>query len=344
MSLRHLRTCPEISDADWEALVRRALWHHANPGWRETARGKSLGLVFFNPSLRTRTSMEVAAAQLGAFTTVLTPGTGTWDLEWRDGVRMDGAAAEHVREAIGVLSQYVDALGVRVFAALGEYAQDRDEAVLRAIQDAATVPVINLESAFYHPCQALADAAALRAHHGPAGGRRFVLAWATHPKPLPMAVPNSALLMAAREGHDVVVARPPEYALDAGVMETAHAFAAASGGSVSETDNLDAACDGADVVYAKAWGGPLAYSDPAGEAELRTAAYAGWRITDRHVASGAFMHCLPVRRGVVVDGSVLDGPRSIHLLQAGFRLHAAKAVLEGVLDGVEEWKKGGREG
>jgi N-acetylornithine carbamoyltransferase len=333
--LRHLTSWREVNDETWNGLVERAQHHHAHPTWTDAARGKALGLLFFNPSLRTKTAMEIAAAHLGAFPTVLTPGTGTWDLEWRPDVVMDGAAAEHIREAIGVLSQYVDALGVRAFASLTDYQQDADEHALRAIQDAASVPVINLESAFYHPCQALADAATLRTHFKGDGGhqKRFVLAWATHPKPLPMAVPNSALLMAAREGYDVVVARPPEYALDAGVMEAARGYATQHGREVVETDDLDAGCEDADVIYAKAWGGPLAYTDPAAEAALRRGPYVEWRITEQHMArtqDGVFMHCLPVRRGVVVDGAVLDGPRALHILQAAFRLHAHKAILEWV--------------
>jgi N-acetylornithine carbamoyltransferase len=328
--MTHLTDWQDVDGAAWEALVARALHHGAHPGWSDAARQRTLGLLFFNPSLRTRTSMEVAAAQLGAHTTVLTPGGGTWNLEWRPDVAMDGDAAEHVREAVGVLSQYVDALGVRVFASGTDYRQDKEELALRAIQEAASVPVINLESAFYHPCQALADAAVLRERHGgPGERRRFVLAWATHLKPLPMAVPNSALLMAAREGFDVTVARPEGYALDPDVMATARGY----GASVVETDDLEAACDGAHVVYAKAWGGPLAYADPERERDLRTREHRDWRIGERHMAataSGAFMHCLPVRRGVVVDGAVLDGPQAIHIRQAAFRLFAAKAVLEWV--------------
>lgn len=330
--MRHLTTCTALPDATWDALVARALHHYACPTRSNAARGRVLALLFFNPSLRTKTATEVAAAQLGATATVLTPGAGSWALEWRDGVVMDGAAAEHVREAVGVLSLYTDALGVRAFASLADYRQDADEAVLHAILRAASVPVLNLESAFFHPCQALADAAALRTHFGErGGGRRFVLAWATHPKPLPMAVPHSALLMAAREGFEVTVARPPEYGLDPDVMARARALAAAHGTTVTETDDLDAALEGAHVVYAKAWGGPLAYHDPDTEHALRTEAYAGWRITAARMnrtADGRFLHCLPVRRNVVVDDEVLDGPQALHLLQAAFRLHVAKAVLE----------------
>lgn len=279
--------------------------------------------------------MELAAAQLGAFSSTLTPGSGTWSFAFGDGVVMDRDEAEHIREAVGVLSRYFDALGVRVFASLTDYEQDRQEVLMKTIMDAASVPVINLESAFYHPCQALADAAAIthRLPDGPSS-RKFVLTWAYHPRRLPMAVPNSALLMAARLGMDVTVARPPEYTLDDGVMTLARRYAASFGRSISETNDMDEAFDGADIIYAKAWAGGLAYTNPDKEQRVRPG-YRDWRVTDRRMRmtrDGAFMHCLPVRRNVVVDDAVIDGPQAIHLDQAEFRLHAQKAILEYVWD------------
>ena len=262
--------------------------------------------------------------------TTIVPGQGTWAFEWRDGVVMDGDCAEHIREAIGVLSRYFSVLGVRAFATGTEYLADRGERYFRTILDAATVPVISLESAFYHPCQALADAAALHQRFGGAtSGRRFVLAWAYHPRALPMAVPNSALLMAARMGMQVTVARPDGYELDPDVMDRARQYAAACGQTVTEMANLQAAAVGADVIYAKAWGARLRYSDPDQEAHMR-AGHKEWRITQAlmdRTNRGAFMHCLPVRRNVVADDAVMDGPDAMHLLQAEFRLHAQVVIL-----------------
>lgn len=331
---RHLIDWQHIDDETWQRQLERAVAHYqAGKTYTQRAHGKSLALMFFNPSLRTRTSMELAGAQLGAHVTTLTPGQGTWQFAFERGAVMDGAEAEHIREAIGVLSRYYDALGVRVFASMKDYAADRDEHLMSAISEAAAVPLINLESAFYHPCQALADAATLLTHFdGDVRGRKFVLSWAYHPKALPMAVPNSALLMAARLGMEVTVARPEGYALDADVMARARADAERSGGRVSESSDQAAAFDGAEVIYAKAWGGPLVYTDPDGERERRTS-LRDWRVTEPLMArtrEATFMHCLPVRRNVVVDDAVLDGPRAIHLLQAEYRLHAQKAILEHV--------------
>ncbi|MDT0631113.1 N-acetylornithine carbamoyltransferase [Rubrivirga sp. S365] len=328
--MNHLTDWTDLPDAVWEACLDRARWHRAHPAWTRAAAGRALGLLFFNPSLRTRTSMDVAAAALGAHAVTLSPGQGVWGLEWRDDARMDGEAAEHVREAVGVLSRYVAALGVRTFATLADREADHADAAFRAVVAASSVPVVNLESARWHPCQALADAAAVCDTLGDPRGQKFVLSWAPHPKALPRAVPNSAVVMAARLGMEVVVARPPGFELDGDVLDFARQAAARSGGSVTESEDQHAALSGARVVYAKAWSGGAVYDDPGAEA-ARRAGHADWRITEAalgRTAGAAFMHCLPVRRGVVVDGDVLDGPNAVHLLQAEYRLWAQKAVLE----------------
>ena len=325
-----------VDDATWRRLVDRAVaLGREGAVYRDTMHGKSIGLLFFNPSLRTRCSMELAAVQLGAHATTLTPGQGTWQFAWDEGAVMDGNEAEHIKEAVGVLSRYYDALGVRLFAGFTDREADRTDARLHQFARYADVPVVNLESAAYHPCQALADAATITRERGDMRGKRFVLTWAYHPRALPQAVPNSALLMAARLGMHVTVARPDGFALDDGVMAQARSYANANGATLEETSDADAAYDGADVVYAKAWAGSMVYTDPEAEAAAR-AQHRDWRVTADRMArtdEGLFMHCLPVRRGVVVDGAVLDGPHARHLLQAEHRLHAQKAILEWVWGG-----------
>jgi len=295
----------------------------------DTLRGRVLGLIFMNPSLRTLASFQAGMAQLGGSTFVLTPGQGTWQLETRDGVVMDQEAAEHVREAIPVLAQYCDALGVRAFANGKHLDEDLGEGVLRAISDVAPCPLINLESAANHPCQALADWKTLD-DLGVSPRGRFVLSWAWHPKPLPLAVPTAALGMAARRGMDVVVARPEGFALPDSLMERARRAAAASGGSVSETTDYESAMRDADVLYAKSWQAPSVYGDAEAESKLR-AGLRTWCVREDWFSSARpdaiFMHCLPVRRNVVVADEVLDGPRSRVVRQAGNRLHVQKAVL-----------------
>lgn len=330
--MNHLFDWQDVGDEEWEALIARGIeFSRRGPVWEQRAAGKSVGLVFFNPSLRTRASMDLACSQLGGHALSLEPGTGTWGIEWRPGVTMDGSAAEHVTEAFGVLSRYFDALGVRVFAAGKDYDVDRKETVFRSMIKASRVPVINLESAFYHPCQALADAVTLqRRFDGNVAGRKFVLQWCCHPRALPMAVPNSTLLMATRLGFDVTLAHPPGFDLDEKVVQLAEGYARSHGRSLRISHERQESTAGAHVIYAKAWGGRAAYESPDEELEQRRG-YADWRVTEatmQRTNEALCMHPLPVRRNVVIDDAVLDGDHAVHLEQAENRIHAQKAVLE----------------
>ena len=209
--------------------------------------GKLLGLVFFNPSLRTLASFQAAMARLGGHSLVINPGQGSWQMETRAGVVMDGAAAEHVREGIPVLASYCDALGIRVFAEGRDLASDLAETTFSAMASLTDKPLVNLESAVNHPCQALADWKTLDDLAVPRAGR-FVLSWAYHPRALPLAVPAAALHMAALRGMEVIVLRPEGFALPQAIMERARRAAAAAGGSVRETSERAEALAGAHVL------------------------------------------------------------------------------------------------
>lgn len=318
----------EFEAAQVDRLVGRALELRAGAAPKKRP-GKALGLFFLNPSLRTQASFQRAAGKLGLDLVQLSGGS-VWGLETRDGVVMDGAAAEHVREAAAVLGRYVDVLGVRAFPAGRSLAEDLADPVMNAFHAHAGVPVINMESALWHPCQALADRVTLEQIGAPRRGR-FVLCWAWHPKPLPHAVPNSALCMAAQRGMEVVVTHPPGLALHAGALAEASRLAAASDGSVTVTEDRAAALAGATVVYAKSWGALPAWGDAEAEAALR-APFRDWCVQPDWLVPGArLMHCLPVRRNVVVADAVLDSPASIVIDQAENRLHAQIALLEEML-------------
>ncbi len=297
--------------------------------------GKVLGLVFLNPSLRTLASFQTAMGRLGGTSFVITPGQGTWQLETRTNTVMDGAAAEHIREGIPVLASYCDALGVRAFAEGKNLGEDLDESVFRAIDALCEAPLINLESAMNHPCQALADWRTLDQLEVPTGGK-FVLSWSYHPRALPLAVPAAIVHMAAMRGMQVVVARPDGFALPGAVMEKARAAARAAGGSVTETADRGAALAGAHVVYAKEWGSTLHYGDAAAESCAR-AGLKDWCVREEWFAHAAprakLMHCLPVRRNVAVADEVLDGARSAVLREARNRLTVQTAVLYRMLAG-----------
>jgi N-acetylornithine carbamoyltransferase len=298
--------------------------------------GKILALLFFNPSLRTLASFQAGMARLGGNSFVISPGQGTWILETREGVVMDGAAAEHVREAIPVLAGYADALGIRSFAGGVDLAEDLADSTFLDMAEACPVPPINLESAINHPCQALADWKTMDDIGTPARGGRFVLTWAWHPKPLPLAVPAAAVHMAALRGMDVTVLRPEGFALPEPIMARALRAAAQSGGSVRETADRREALEGAHVIYAKSWTSPRHYGNPEAEAAFR-AGLRDWCVSDEWFATAApdcrFMHCLPVRRNVVVKDAVLDGPRSVVVHEARNRMWAQMAVLYRLLRG-----------
>ena len=295
--------------------------------------GRILGLLFFNPSLRTLASFQAAMARLGGSCFVINPGHGSWVLETRRGAIMDGAAAEHVREAIPALASYCDALGIRVFAEGRDLAGDLAETTFNSMAELTDKPLINLESALNHPCQALADWKTLDDLGVPRGGR-FVLCWAWHPRALPLAVPAAALHMAALRGMEVIVARPEGFALPAAVMERAQRAALAAGGSVRETAAREQALEGADVLYVKEWGATACYGDAAGDARLRST-LTGWCVRNDWFARTApacrVMHCLPVRRNTAIADEVLDGPRSAVQREAANRLSVQIAVLHRLL-------------
>ncbi|HEY1491285.1 MAG TPA: N-acetylornithine carbamoyltransferase [Steroidobacteraceae bacterium] len=321
----------DFSRAEVLALLELAERLQRHPEPRALA-GKILGLVFFNPSLRTLASFQVAMARLGGSSFVINPGQGSWQLETRAGVVMDGAAAEHVREGIPVLAAYCDALGIRAFAEGKDLAADLAETAFNGMASLIDKPLINLESAVNHPCQALADWKTMDELGVPAGGR-FVLSWAYHPRALPLAVPAAAVHMAAMRGMEVIVLRPEGYALPAPIMERARAAAAGSGGSLRETSDRDEALQGARVLYVKEWGATAAYGDVAEDARLR-GALRGWCVRNDWFAGAPechLMHCLPVRRNTAIADEVLDSPRSVVQREAYNRLPAQMAVLHRLL-------------
>jgi N-acetylornithine carbamoyltransferase len=220
--------------------------------------GKSVGLVFFNPSLRTRASMQVGVYELGGNPVILEPGSTSWSLEHREGVVMDGNKTEHLKEFVRVLDRYVSAIGVRTFAELKDWEIERKDPILNAFAEYASVPVINLESAMHHPCQSMADMMTVRETLGD-GKKKVLLTWAWHPKPLPMAVPNSFALAAAQFGHDLRIAFPSGYDLDRELVAEIERQAKDNGGSVEFTSDVNGAFEDVEVVYAKSWGGSQFY-------------------------------------------------------------------------------------
>ena len=299
----------------------------------DALRGKVLALLFLSPSLRTLASFQAAMTRLGGGAFVISPDMSIHGLETRPGIVMDGTAAEHIREAVPVIASYGDAIGIRAFAERKSLEADLADREFRALVDLVDSPWLNMESAINHPCQSLADWKTLDDLGVPADGR-FVLSWAFHPKALPLAVPAATLHMAARRGMQVTVLRPEGFELPDAVMQKARNAAELSGGSVTESDDRTEAMQDAHIVYAKSWASTAHYGDRVGDAAARRG-LEDWCV-DEHWFGNArddcrFMHCLPVRRGVVVSDRVLDGPRSVVIEEARNRMLAQMAVLHRML-------------
>ena len=322
-------TTTDFTRDELESLLEAALRFKRGADVSKPLAGKSVALVFFNPSLRTRASMQVGVYELGGNAIVLEPGGTSWTLEHQAGAVMDGNKTEHLAEFARVLERYVAAVGVRAFAALEDWQTERQDPILQAFARYSTKPLINLESAMHHPCQALADMMTIREKRG-AGRKKVLLTWAWHPKPLPMAVPNSFALAAAQMGHNLVIAHPAGYELDDELMGEIGQYAH----SVEVVNDVDAAFAGAEVVYAKSWGSSRQYGNAAADIAMRAPYRDVWRVDEAKMArtdDAIFMHCLPVRRNVIVTDGVIDGPNSVVIDEAENRLHAQKAIMAQLL-------------
>lgn len=328
--MKHFTSIQDLGPAGVEAILAKAgAWKGLFP---KHLADKLLGMVFFNPSLRTRASFEAVMARGGGNAVVLEVGNGVWKLEDRLGAIMDGDRAEHVKEAVPVLARYVDALAVRTFATCIDDDADNSDPVMNAFRQYSTVPVISMESAREHPCQGLADLLTVQETFGTTKKVPVTLTWAPHIKPLPKAVPNSFLLTAAAAGCEIRLAHPKGFELHPSVIDEAKAIAAYIGGSVTVTSDQNEALRGSKAIYAKAWGPSTASGLNAEAVKSNT----DWMPTRKHMAKAAedaiFLHCLPVRRNVEVADDVLDHPSSRVVDEAENRFHVQRALMDWLLN------------
>jgi N-acetylornithine carbamoyltransferase len=330
MSIRHFVTTQDWTRPELDALLAQAAAFKRNRAGRELA-GKSIALLFFNPSMRTRTSFELGAFQLGGHAIVLQPGKDAWPIEFDVGTVMDGEAEEHIAEVARVLSRYVDLIAVRAFPKFKDWSVDREDRVIHAFAKYAGVPVVNMET-ITHPMQELAHIMALQQHFGTTDlrGKKYVLTWTYHPKPLNTAVANSALQIATRFGMDVTLLCPtPEYVLDQRYMDFAKSNVAENGGSLTLSHDVESAYRGAHVVYAKSWGALPYFGKWEQEKPIRDA-HKHFIVDEAKMAltdHGVFSHCLPLRRNVKATDAVMDSPACIAIDEAENRLHVQKAVM-----------------
>jgi len=326
----HFLTTANFTRKALDRLIESAFKFKRGEFQSNALAGRSVALVFFNPSLRTRASMQVGVFELGGNAVVLEPGGTSWTLEHREGAVMDGDKTEHVAEFVRVLGRYCAAIGVRTFAALKNWEEERIDPILNAFAKYSDVPVINLESAMHHPCQALADMMTIRERLGE-GRKRVLLTWAWHPKPLPMAVPNSFALGMAQMGHDLVIAHPEGCDLGDEAMEEMRRQAAGAGGRITIEHDIEGAFEGVQVVYAKSWGSKRFYGAPETDLAERAQYRSKWIVDEAKMArtnSAIFMHCLPVRRNVIVTDGVIDSAQSVVIDEAENRLHVQKSILD----------------
>lgn len=335
--MRHFLNTADWSRAELQAMLDDARALKASP-IGDALKDRTIALLFLNNSLRTRTSFDIGARQLGGHAVVLSPSGGMWPLEFMDGAVMDGEAEEHAREAAKVLSRYCDLIGVRAFPKFQSWAEDREDHVLRAFARHADVPVINIET-ITHPCQEMALIMSLQerfARDGRGGldGKKFLLTWTYHPKPLNTAVANSALMIAAKFGMAPTLLCPTQdYLLDARYIEQATKDAGANGQAVTLTHSIEEAYEGADIVYAKSWGALPFFGNWAPEKGIRDR-YKHFIVDEEKMArteDALVSHCLPMRRNVKMTDAVFDGPNCIAYDEAENRLHVQKAIMKGLV-------------
>ncbi len=320
-----MRTFFHVQDiGDLKKALEEARAVKSNPfAWKSLGENRTVMIVFFNSSLRTRLSTQKAALNLGLSPIVLNIGQDSWKLETELGVVMDGDKSEHLREAIPVMGSYCDIIAVRAFASLSDRQADYNETILNQFVQYSGKPVISLESATVHPCQAFADLITIDEYRKSARPK-VVLTWAPHPKALPQAVPNSFAQWMNAADVDFVITHPHGYELDP-------RFA---GGARVEYDQMKA-LEGADFVYAKNWSCP-GVTNPSDYGRILSQDLS-WTVDEAHMAvtdNAYFMHCLPVRRNMIVSDAVIDSPRSIVIPEAANRVVSAQVVLKRMLESL----------
>ena len=322
-----------LSTADWSQEALNSILNDAyqlkQQPIQSQLQGKSIALLFLNPSLRTRTSFELGMNQLGGTAIVLQPGQDAWGIEFEPNQVMDGQAEEHIKEVAGVLSSYMDMIAIRAFPEFKDWQVDRLDHKIKGLAAHASVPVINMET-IVHPCQELALMMTIKNHLKTVKRKKFVLTWTYHPKPLNTAVANSALLISSKFGMDVTLLCPTEdYLLDTAYIELAKQYCQQHGSQFTITHDIKTAYQDADFVYAKSWGALPLYGQPEAEAKVREQ-YKHFIVDGEKMAltnDAKFSHCLPLRRNVKATDEVMDADYCVAIEEAENRLHVQKAMM-----------------
>ena len=294
---------------------------------------KSIAMLFFNPSLRTKTSFEVGINELSGTAVILQPGKDAWPIEFEENIIMDGESEEHVKEVAQVLSSYCDCIAIRAFPKFVDWDHDRTDSVIKGFAKYSSVPVVNMET-IEHPCQELAHILTLQEHYGDLTGKDYLLTWTYHPKPLNTAVANSSLLIASKFGMNVRLLCPSEdYLLDDRYIEAARENCALSGSSFDILYDIDTAYSNAEIVYAKSWGCLSFYGNTDNQIASNNQ-YKHFIVDEAKMSltkNAVFSHCLPLRRNVKATDAVMDADYCLAVKEAANRKHVQKSMLSKIL-------------
>ncbi len=330
--MKHFISTKNWSKSELQEILDFSIKLKENP-FQPILKNKSVAMIFFNPSLRTKTSFEIGINELSGTAVVLQPGKDAWPIEFAENVVMDGESEEHVKEVAQVLSSYCDCIAVRAFPKFESWEVDRTNHVIESFAKYASVPVVNMES-IEHPCQELAHILTLQEHFGNLEGKDYLLTWTYHPRPLNTAVANSSLLIASKFGMNVRLLCPNEdYLLDERYLSSAKQFCRDNGKSFEVSHDINSAYKGANIVYAKSWGSLNYYGNPAAEILVRND-YKHFIVNDEKMnltEDGVFSHCLPLRRNIKATDSVIDSPSCLAIQEAENRKHVQKSLLSKIL-------------
>ena len=326
-----------ISTQDWSKSDLQDILDYAKElkvnKFQDNLKNKSIALMFFNPSMRTRTSFELGIQQLGGLAVVLHPGKDAWPIEFKLNEVMDTDSEEHIIEVAKVLSEYCDLIAIRAFPKFINLEEDLSDNVIKSFAKYATVPVVNMET-ITHPCQELAHILTMQEQLGDLSGKDYLLTWTYHPKPLNTAVANSSLLIASKFGMNVKLLCPTEdYLLHDTYMQNAEENCNANGTSFSITHDIKEGYKNADVVYAKSWGALSYYGNPEDEKLIRDR-YKHFIVNEEKMAmtnNAKFSHCLPLRRNIKATDGGMDADYCVAIQEAGNRMHVQKSLLSTLL-------------
>ena len=303
--------------------------------FQDTLKNKSVALLFFNPSMRTRTSFEIGVQELGGYAVVLHPGKDAWPIEFKKNALMDQDSEEHIIEVAKVLSEYCDLIAVRSFPKFQDINEDISDNVIKSFEKFSTVPVVNMET-ITHPCQELAHILSLQEEIGDLDRKNYLITWTYHPKPLNTAVANSSLLIASKFGMNVKLLCPTEdYILHESFISKAQENCSKNNASFEITHNIEDGYSDADIVYAKSWGAINYFNDANNEKILRDK-FKNFIVDEKKMAltnNAKFSHCLPLRRNIKATDAVMDSDYCIAVQEAANRLHVQKSLLTTLLKG-----------